>query len=207
MPGMPKTSPAVDRYIENAPPFAQPILTRIRKAFHKGCPDLEETMKWSVPFFDYKGPLGNMAAFKQHVRWGFWKASMMSDPHGLFEMMGDKSSMGGGKVSDVAELPADKVLVEYVREAVRLNEEGVKTAARPKKAAGPVEVPEDLAAALKKNAKARAAFEKFPPGQQREYAMWLTEAKQEVTRQKRLATAIEWIAEGKSRNWKYEKPK
>ncbi|MEA2488532.1 MAG: hypothetical protein QOH21_324 [Acidobacteriota bacterium] len=204
---MPKTSPEVDRYIENAAPFAQPILTRIRKAFHKGCPDLEETMKWGVPHFDYKGVLGNMAAFKQHVGWGFWKAKLMSDPHGILDAKTERTAMGGSKVTDVKNLAPEKVLVEYVREAARLNEEGVKVE-RPKRApAAPAEVPDDLAAALEKNAKARAAFEQFPPSHRREYIDWITEARQEATRQKRLTQAIEWIAEGKSRNWKYERPR
>lgn len=202
---MPKTSPDVDRYIENAAPFAQPILNRIRKAFHKGCPEVEETIKWGVPFFDYKGVLGNMAAFKQHVGWGFWKAKLMSDPHGILDAKNERTAMGGSKVTDLAGLAPEKVLVEYVREAARLNDEGVKPV-RPKRApAPPAEVPDDLAAALKKNAKARAVFAKFPPGQRNEYILWITDAKQEATRQKRLAQAIEWIAEGKSRNWKYER--
>jgi uncharacterized protein YdeI (YjbR/CyaY-like superfamily) len=199
---MPKTSPDVDRYIANAPEFAQPILTKIRKAFHKACPDIEETMKWSVPFFDYKGVVGSMAAFKQHVGWGFWKGKLMSDPEQL--MQGERTGMGGMRVESVKDLPSEKIMIDYIKEAVRLNEEGVKSErVRAKKPA--LEMPDDLAGALKKNKAASKAFEGFAPGQRREYIEWITGAKQEATRKKRLDQAIEWIAEGKPRNWKYIK--
>lgn len=202
---MKNASAEVDRYIEKAAPFAQPILKRIRSAFHKASPDIEETMKWSTPFFDYKGVVGNMAAFKNHVAWGFWKAKLMNDPHGILNPMGETGTMGGLRVTTVADLPSEKIMIEYVREAVRLNEEGVKIE-RPKKAPLPeAEVPDDLAAALKKAPKARKAFEAFPPSHRREYILWITEAKQPATREKRLATTIEWLSEGKPRNWKYMK--
>jgi uncharacterized protein YdeI (YjbR/CyaY-like superfamily) len=194
-------SPEVDRYIADAAPFARPILEKIRKAYHKADPEIVETIKWSVPHFEHKGIVGNMAAFKSHVSFGFWKAGLMSDRHGLLT----NKTPAGSRVSEVSELPSEKVLVETIREAVRLNDEGVKSAPRPKKAPAPLEIPEELTAALRKNRKARAVFEGFSPGAQREYAMWIAEAKQEATRQKRLAQAIEWISEGKQRNWKYMK--
>jgi uncharacterized protein YdeI (YjbR/CyaY-like superfamily) len=200
---MPNRIPEVDAYIAKAAPFAQPILEKIRDAFHAANPDIQEVMKWSVPHFDYKGPVGMMAAFKQHVGWGFWKAKLMKDPHGI--LSAERTGMGGSRVSDLKELPPKKVIVEYVREAIRLNEEGVKLERTSARSAKPLEVPDDLAAALKKDRKARATFENFPPGQKREYVDWITGAKQEATRQKRLAQAIEWMAEGKPRNWKYMK--
>lgn len=199
---MPK-NPAVDAYIARTAPFAQPILEKIRKAYHKAHPDVTETIKWGVPHFDHKGPLGSMAGFKQHVGYGFWKAKLMDDTHGI--LAGSEHAMGGMKVTNVRELPAEKVLVEYIRQAIRLNEEGVKA---PRSNRGPVEKPEipaDLAAALRKNAAARKTYESFPPSGQREYVEWITEAKQEATRKRRLETAIEWMAEGKPRNWKYMK--
>jgi uncharacterized protein YdeI (YjbR/CyaY-like superfamily) len=197
----------VDRYIANAAPFAKPILEKIRKAYHKASPDIVETMKWSVPFFEYKGILGNMAAFKQHVSFGFWKGKLMNDAHGVVARREEAPGMGGSRVSDVSELPAEKVLVEYIREAMRLNDEGVKNAPRVRKPAKPLEVPAELTAALKKNKAAHAAFKTFPVSHQREYSEWIAEAKQDATKAKRVATAVEWIAEGKSRNWKYERKK
>ena len=204
---MPRTIPEVDRYIENAPEFAKPILERIRKAFHKASPEITEAMKWSTPHFEYKGVIGSMAAFKQHVAWGFWKAKLMKDPAGILEPAGrDTTSMGFGKITDVKRLPPDRVMVEYVKEAMRLNDDGVKIErAKPRPAGSKVDVPDYLQAALKKNAKARATFENFPSGQKREYVEWLEDAKQEATRTKRLAQAIEWMSEGKPRNWKYMK--
>lgn len=202
---MKNASAAVDGYIEKAAPFAQPILKRIRAAFHKAAPDIAETMKWSTPFFDHKGVVGNMAAFKNHVSWGFWKAKLMNDPHGILNPMGETGTMGGLKVTTVAELPSEKIMIEYIREAIRLNEEDIRIV-RPKKAPqGEAEVPDDLAAALKKSPKARKTFDGFPPSHRREYVAWITEAKQPATRDKRLAQTIEWLTEGKPRNWKYMK--
>src|SRR5262249_14497386 len=146
-------SPEFDAYIFDAPAYAKPILTKLRGLFHKACPDIEEVMKWSFPHFEYRGIVANMAAFKNYVRYGFWKASLMSDPHGLFEAMGD-TTMGATKAAAVADLPSDKILLEYIREAVALNEKGVKVPTRKKKPAKAVEVPDYFLAALKKNKKA-----------------------------------------------------
>lgn len=201
---MKNTSPEVDRYIANAAPFARPILERIRAAFHKAHPDVTETMKWSFPHFEYKGLLGSMAAFKEHVSWGFWKGQLLDDPLGIIPPAGE-TSMGGLKVRDVKDLPKDKDMVAYAREAVRLNEEGVKVARPKREARGEPEVPAELTAALKKSPAAKKHFETFPPSHRREYIEWITEAKQEATRQKRIAQTIEWLSEGKSRNWKYER--
>jgi uncharacterized protein YdeI (YjbR/CyaY-like superfamily) len=193
---MGKRIPEVDAYIAKAAPFAQPILEKIRDAFHAASPEIEETMKWSAPFFDYKGVLGNMAAFKNHVAWGFWKARLMKDG----------GSIRGLRATGVKDLPSKKAMVELIREAMRLNDEGAKVERAPStRSAKPLEVPDDLAASLKKDRKARTTFDNFSPSQKREYVEWLTEAKQDATRQKRLATAMEWIAEGKSRHWKYKK--
>ena len=196
-------SPVVDAYIAKSAEFVRPILTRVRAAMHKACPKIEETMKWSVPHFEYKGVVAGMAAFKQHASFGFWKQTLMDDPAGLFPPPGD-SSMGGKKFRGVADLPSDAVLIRYIKAAVALNEKGAKVSRPPKKKRPPPRPPADLVAAFKKNAKARATFDAFSPSQQREYVEWLTEAKQEATRQKRLATAIEWMAEGKARHWKYQ---
>ena len=201
---MKNTSPDVDRYIAKAAPFAQPILERIRAAFHQAHPEVTETMKWSFPHFEHKGVLGSMAAFKEHVTWGFWKGALMNDPLGILPRVGE-TSMGGLKIRKLEELPKEKDMVAYVREAIRLNEEGVK-AERPKREPrGELEVPPELAAALKKAPAAKKTFENFPPSHRNEYVAWIAEAKQEATKQKRVAQTIEWLTEGKSRNWKYVK--
>lgn len=196
-------NPAVDAYIAKSADFARPILARLRRLMHQACPKIEETIKWGVPHFERQGVVASMAAFKQHASFGFWKQKLMDDPAGLFPAAGD-SSMGGRKFRSVKDLPADAVLLRYIKAAVALNEAGVKLpkADRPKKP--PPKLPADLAAALKKNPKAKATYDAFPPSKQREYVEWITEAKQEATRLKRLATAVEWLAQGKSRHWKYE---
>lgn len=193
--------PEVDTYIEKAAEFARPILKKIRALFHQASPKIQESIKWGAPHFEYKGIVGSMAAFKHHAGFGLWKASLLKDPNNFFTAAGE-NAMGGRKVTDVSQLPADKILIGYIREAVALNEAGVKAPAnrRPKK---PLRIPEYFRAALAKNKKALATFEAFSPSHKREYVEWVTEAKQEATRAKRLATTIEWLAEGKPRNWKY----
>jgi len=195
--------PRVDAYIAKSADFAQPILTHLRDVVHDACPDVQETMKWSMPFFDYHGVMCNMAAFKQHATFGFWKGKQIPGLAPNSNSGGD--SMGNlGRLTSVKDLPSKRVLAGYVKEAMRLNEDGV-AAQRPKKTPTPeAGTPSDLAAALKKNRKAAATFEGFPPGQRREYVNWITEAKREETRAKRVAQAVEWLAEGKKRNWKYE---
>jgi uncharacterized protein YdeI (YjbR/CyaY-like superfamily) len=198
---MPATDPRVDAYIQKAEPFAQPILLRIRKVVHQACPGVQETMKWSFPHFDYKGIFCGMASFKQHATFGFWKGSLLAEK--LPKV--DEKAMGQfGRITSLADLPADRTLARIVKAAAKLNDAGVKVvrAPRPKPALPP---PADLMAALKKKPKALAAFKAFSSSQQREYVEWITEAKQEATRASRRATAVGWIAEGKQRNWKYMK--
>jgi uncharacterized protein YdeI (YjbR/CyaY-like superfamily) len=202
-----KRSKEFDEYIAKSAKFAQPILKKMRDLFHQACPQIEEKMKWSFPHFEYKGIVGSIVAFKNHVSFGFWKAKLMSDPHHLFVENSD-SPMNMSKLTDVSQLPSDQVLLGYIREAVTLNEQGAKLPARPKKPRQEeLKMPDYFMAELKKNKKALAVFEKFSPSNKREYVEWLTEAKQDATREKRLATAIEWIAQGKPRNWKYMKKK
>lgn len=194
----------VDAYIAQAAPFARPILEKLRELVHQGCPQVEETIKWGVPHFEYKGMLVGMAGFKEHVGWGFWKSKLMRDPQGIFG--GDpKESPFAMKPRTLADLPPDEVFLAYLAEAVRLNEEGAKVPREKSKKKAEIEVPDDLRAALVENAEARATFEGFSYSNRKEYVEWLTEAKREETRKKRLATAIEWLAEGKPRNWKYMK--
>jgi hypothetical protein len=194
-------NPAVDAYIAKSADFARPILKRLRALMHKACPKVDETLKWGVPHFEYQGVIAGMAAFKQHAAFGFWKRQLMKDPAGFFAK--GESGMGGRKIRSIDELPSDTVLLGYIREAVALNQQGVKVP-RPTRKKPPPRTPPYLAAALKKNARARKTYENFSPSQKRDYVVWLTDAKQEATRERRLATAIEWMAEGKSRNWKYQ---
>jgi len=198
---MGKRDPRVDAYIRKSPDFAKPILTHIREVIHEACPDVTETMKWSAPFFDYKGVLAGMAAFKQHCGLNLWKGSLIMGDDGKRDSAGQF-----GALRTIDDLPPKKVLVGYIKQAAKLNEDGVKTPVREAKVKKPeAKVPADLAAALKKNRKAQSGFDAFSPSHRREYILWITEAKSEATRQRRLTTAIEWMSEGKSRNWKYQR--
>jgi len=193
--------PRIDAYISRSADFAKPILKHLRKVVHAGCPQVQETMKWSMPHFDYKGMMCGMAAFKEHCAFGFWKVDLILDRGENPE----KSGMGSfGCIKSLADLPSEKMLIGYVKKAAALNEAGIKAPGRtqPKKRK-PIPVPGDFTAVLKKNTKARKTFESFPPSHRREYLEWITEAKREETRKDRIAKTLHWLSEGKPRNWKY----
>lgn len=197
---MGKKDPRVDAYIGKSAPFARPILEHIRSLVHKGCPEIEEQMKWGFPNFVYHGILCNMAAFKQHCAFGFWKGKLV-----LGRGEGSREAMGHfGRITALDELPSDKAILRYIRIAMKLNEEGVPSPTRVhKKEKTPLRIPTYLRAALAKNKKAGTTFNEFSYSHKKEYIEWISEAKTEDTRQKRLKTALEWIADGKERNWKY----
>lgn len=200
---MPVTDKRVDAYIEKSNDFAKPILHHLRKLIHTTVPDVTETIKWGMPSFEYKGPYCSMAAFKQHCAFGFWKASLMKDANKMeknpFKAMGNL-----GRIESMKDLPTDKKFAAWLKEAKKLNDDNVKLV-RTVKPAEEVETPPAFLAALKKNKTALKNFENFPPGCRKEYNQWIAEAKTEPTRDKRIAEAMAWIAEGKRRNWKYQK--
>ena len=198
---MPALDPRVDAYIEKSANFAKPILSHLRKLIHKACPDVIETIKWSMPSFEYKGILCGFAAFKQHCTFGFWKQSLMESD----AFPKNKTAMGSfGRITSVKDLPDDKTMIGLVHQAMELNEKGVRVPKKPAGTKKELVVPNDLTKALSKNKTAKTAFEKFSYSHQKEYVQWIEEAKTEATRNKRLATTVEWLSEGKSRNWKYE---
>jgi hypothetical protein len=197
---MGQRDPRIDGYIAKAQPFARPILERIRRAVHAGCPDVVETIKWSMPAFEYKGPLVGMAAFKAHCALAFWKASLMKT---IPKDRGVDAMGEFGRLESLDDTPTQAQLVKMVKEAAALNDAGVKVKREPKAPKKPLEAPSYMLAAIKKNKKAQATFEEFSPSARRDYIEWVTEAKTEATRDKRLETAVQWISEGKIRNWKY----
>jgi len=199
---MGKKSKLIDAYIAKSPAFAKPILIHFRELVHKTCPDAEEAMKWSMPFYDYKNnPICMTAAFKEHCAIRFWKTKLIK---GLEKMDADGMSTFG-RITNLKDLPSDKKLVGYIKAAMLLNEQGIKVSKTKPGKAKELPVPSYFKKALAANKKASQEFEKFSPSKKKDYITWLIEAKTEETRAKRLETAIEWIAEGKGRNWKYEK--
>ena len=201
---MAKKDARIDAYIEHSEAFARPVLLKLRKLVHSACPDVEETIKWGFPHFDYKGIMCSMASFKNHCAFGFWKNALMKDAR---EMAGrNENAMGHlGKIQSLADLPSDKKITGWIREAMKLNDDDVKIPQRQKRAPKELVIPEVLQAALKRDKKAFEHFTNFPPSHKREYAEWIAEAKTDETRQRRVAQAVEWIREGKGRNWKYER--
>jgi uncharacterized protein YdeI (YjbR/CyaY-like superfamily) len=194
--------PRVDAYIAKSADFAQPILRHVRDVVHEACPDVEETLKWSMPAFMYKGILCGMAAFKQHAAFNLWKGRLIVGSDN------DRDAMGQfGKLTSVSDLPPKKKFVALIRQAVALNDAGTKVPKIRKpgltRRVVPKAPPAELVAALKKNARARKTFDDFSPSHRKEYIEWIVEAKRDETRQKRVAQTVEWLAEGKPRNWKY----
>ena len=188
----------IDEYIANSAEFAQPILIKLRSIVHQAHPEIEETIKWGMPNFSYKGLLFNMAAFKVHCSFGFWKEKLIkgldSDTEGLGSF---------GKIKRLADLPSDEILLMLMKEAVELNKQGIKN---PKVVNLKKElvIPEYLLEILNDNTKAEAVFNGFSYSNKKDYVDWIIEAKRDVTREKRIVQMLEWLEEGKTRHWKYK---
>lgn len=200
-------SEKVDDYIARSEPFARPILDHFRKLVHRTIPDVGEALKWGMPHFVIGGSVAcYMAAFKRHVAIGFTGGSAMSDPYGYLENDPDgRTAMGNlGRLTKKGDMPDDRALRYYVTESVKhALDGGTRRKARVRNEEA--DVPSDLEAALRRNADARRTFEAFSPSHRREYVNWILDAKRDETRRRRLQQAIEWMAEGKSRDWKYQK--
>jgi hypothetical protein len=196
----------VDAYIARAPEFAKPILEYLRELVHETAPEVSETMKWSSPFFDYKGVVCNMGAFKQHCSFGFWKASLLNDPKKVLSLA-DQAAGSFGRLSSIDDLPPKEVLVEFILQAVALNEDNKVKPTLAKKAPaerGELIIPDYFIKFLEAHPEAWLNLNQFSYSQKKEYIDWITEAKTEATRLKRMETAAEWLTEGKSRHWKYK---
>ena len=193
--------PRIDAYIASRAPFAQKILHHLRSMIHRACPTVEETMKWSAPFFLYKGQLlCNLGGFAQHATFGFWRGrEVVGDaPHGI-DAMGQF-----GRLTALEDLPDDATLIALIEKAMALTDQGAKPLRPPRAPKAEIAVPADLAQALAGDAVAAAVFSAFAPSQRREYLEWITDAKRPKTRERRIAQAIAWMAEGRQRNWKYQ---
>ncbi len=205
-----RPDPRIDAYLTVAKPFARPIVTHLRALIHEACPDVEEDVKWGRPFFLHNGKiLCNVSAFKAHCSFGFWVAEIgkVLKQDGVLR----DSGMGSlSKITSLRDLPPDQQLIGYIRQAAALIDSGrgdnrIVAARRVVKAPKlPIETPAEFAAAIKKSKAASKEFEAFSPSCKREYVEWIADAKRSETRERRIAQAIEWIAEGKQRNWKYQ---
>lgn len=196
---------AVDEYINKAQPFAQPILHHLRKLVHEACPDVDEKIKWGMPSFEYFGLMCGFAAFKQHCTFGFWRAALMKDKM-LMNNAKSEVAMGHlGRITTLNDLPDDKKIKAYIKEAMKLNKDGIKIIKTKPSAVQELIIPDELARQLKKNVKCLKIFENFSITNKRDYVDWISEAKTEATKNKRIQQSLEWISEGKPRNWKYMK--
>jgi uncharacterized protein YdeI (YjbR/CyaY-like superfamily) len=196
----------VDAYVENTADFARPILTHLRTLIHDNCPEVVEAIKWGIPHFDYKGEMMCIfAAHSKHCSFTFWKGSIMSDPR-----LKENSNLPAakrflGKLTSLADLPSDRELIAFIREAMSLNEQGIRLPRRASEKPKDVAMPDALAEALDANPEAKAVFDGKSASFRKEYIVWISDAKTDATRQKRLDEALAWIAEGKGRFWKYQK--
>ncbi|MDQ6718303.1 MAG: YdeI/OmpD-associated family protein [Gemmatimonadota bacterium] len=197
---MGKKDPRIDAYIAKSADFAKPILKHLRAVVREGCPECDETIKWGMPAFTDNGIVAIIAAFKEHCAFVLWKAGDVTTDV-------NRTAMGSlGRIKSVADLPAKKVLIGYVKKRAELNKSGVKKPkATSSKAKKPLRVPTELTAALAKNAMARKKFDEFSPSHRREYCEWISSAKGDDTKARRVKSAVQTISEGKPQNWKYMK--
>jgi uncharacterized protein YdeI (YjbR/CyaY-like superfamily) len=192
--------PRIDAYIENAPEFARPVLVELRARVHAACPEVTETMKWRTPSFELGGLLGGLAAFKHYCSFGFWKEPLLREDPALRATVEQV-----GKVTAVGELPTKAAFAKVLKRAAELNASGAKVPRAKPKTKAEIAAHPEFAKALAASKKASAQFAAFPPSAQREYLEWVADAKKDDTRARRIEQAIEWIAAGKHRNWKYER--
>lgn len=187
----------IDDYITGSESFAQPVLTKLRRLVHIACPHVTETIKWGMPYFEYKGLLCHMAGFKHHCAFGFWKAELMHDAAMLIENNG-KAMGHAGKITSLKDLPDDRVIIERIKEAAKLNEEGIKL---PVQSRNNIEIiiPEILFNALHKKRSAYEIFNKLPPSHRKEYVNWINEAKTMETKMKRCGRVVEMVLSGKQK--------
>jgi hypothetical protein len=201
---MPTQDHRIDQYIAAAAPFAKPILTHIRNLVHTACPEVQETMKWSFPHFDYKGMMISMAAFKAHCTLNIWKGALIPGIPVVGE--GDKAMGQFGRLTEIGDLPPHDRLLEIFREAKRLNDENIRLPQKPRElAVKELVIPDYFTETLTNHPKALETWDKFSYSHRKEYIEWITGAKTEATRLKRLATAMEWMSEGKTYMWKYDR--
>lgn len=195
----------VDAYIAKSPDYARPILVHIRELVHRAAPELTEMIKWGFPFFDYKGPVCQIAAFKRHCAFGFWKERMLQDPKAYLKIDGEVSSAGSfGSILSISDLPPEEVIIDFIHQAIAINEKGIKVEKKPTAPKPEIAMSPEFESALNNSLAAKDQYEKFSPSSKREYLEWFADAKTDATRTKRIEQALEWIVEGKTRNWKYK---
>jgi uncharacterized protein YdeI (YjbR/CyaY-like superfamily) len=193
-----------DLYIEKSQDFAKPILIHLRELVHQACPQVDEKIKWSFPCFEYKKTiLCHMASFKQHCSFGFWLGSVMDDPDGILNSSTEAAMGQLGRLTSLNDLPSDEILIRYIHQAMLLVDSGVKLTKKDPAEKKELVISDEFNIALDNNDKARATFENFSYSNKKEYVEWINDAKTEATRDKRLETTIDWLSEGKVKNWKY----
>ena len=197
-----------DAFIAKSKEFARPILQHLRELVHKACPEVRETIKWGMPHFEYRDKiLCGMAAFKEHCSFGFRLGTVMNDPKGIMQQA-DKTGMGHfGQIKSMEDLPSDKIMVQYIKEAMRLTEQGVSKPKPKDTVRKELKVPDYFTEVLKKNKQAFENFDRLSYSHRKEYLQWISNAKTETTRNRRMETAVEWLQKGRTLNWKYEKKK
>lgn len=193
----------VDAYIAKSAEFAKPILEYIRELAHEASPLIVETIKWGCPFFDHKGPVLSIAAFKQHCGINFWKASLLNDPQKVLRLA-DGTAGQFGQISSINDLPPKEIMLDFIRQAVALNDTGVQKVKKVPAERAELVIPDYFTEFLAAYPKALQVFYDFSYSGKKEYVEWITDAKTDATRQKRMETAAEWLSEGKSRHWKYK---
>ncbi|MFN3916173.1 MAG: YdeI/OmpD-associated family protein [Flavobacteriales bacterium] len=201
-----KKGSRVDAYITNSAEFAQPILSHFRNLVHECSPETSETIKWGSPCFEYKGMICSMASFKAHCNFSFWKGKELNDKHGVLIPVGNTAMMSFNKIKSINDLPEDSIIKDLIIQAIEQNKKEIPKIQKTK-TSKELEMPKFILDALKTNTEIEKTFHNFSYSHKKEYIEWICEAKKEETKSKRVETMLEWLSEGKSRNWKYEKKK
>jgi uncharacterized protein YdeI (YjbR/CyaY-like superfamily) len=199
-------NPKFDAYLAASEDFAKPIMMHLRSLLHTTCPEVVEELKWGIPHFDYKGEMMCIfAASKKHCSFGFWKDALMADPRLKANSSLPAIKRFMGKLTKIEDLPTDVELIGFIREAMTLNENGVKLPPREAKTPKTLAMPPGFAEKLAENPTAKQEYDSKSDSFRKDYLVWITDAKTDATRQKRIEESVAWIAEGKGRFWKYEK--
>lgn len=196
---MNEASENITAYIEKATPEFKEVMIALRSVLNNPNFDIKEDWKWGAPNFNNEGMICWLAHFRNHVGMNFFKGTLIKDKYNLFTHYREEKGNRQLKFSDINQIIPEQIEY-YIEEAIKLNQENIKVV----KKEIDTSLPLDLETELNNNPKAKMFFESLAPSYKRDYIEWIEEAKREATRTKRLATTMEWLSEGKKKNWKYE---
>jgi len=192
-------SKLIDEAFSKFTGFQKEYCNHLRKLIHKAMPDVKEDWKWG-PNFNVNGMVCGVWGFKDHVKLVFFKGSAMKDTYKLFNQ--GKENEGNRSINfSSADKIDDKKIIEYLKEAAEINRKGIKLVKKEIK----VVMPAILVKALNKDKASKTYFESLAPSHRRDYADYISQAKQEETQLRRLDKVMEMLTDKRTLNDKYMK--